>query len=319
MNVLPKVSVICLCYNQSKWVEEAVRSVLDQSYSNIQLIVIDDASTDDSASKIRLLKERHPSVEIILSEKNQGNCRAFNVGLKRATGDFIIDFAADDVMEPTRVEEQTNFFKTLDESYGVIFTDAEYINKNGEFIRMHYDYLKKKKLISTIPEGDVYRDVVSRYFISSPTMMIKKEVLDFLGGYDESLTYEDFDFWVRSSRKYKYAFLNKSLTKVRRSKNSMSSGWYQPGDNQLHSTYLVCRKAMLLNRDEGDVLALLKRIRYEHRQSILSGNHNEGKLFFALLDELNRVTSGDQFLHFANRLRMPLAWLRRLYHLYRFG
>lgn len=319
MNIFPKVSVICLCYNQSTWVEEAVTSVLHQTYPNIQLIVIDDASTDDSLSKIRQLKETHPSIEIILLDKNQGNCRAFNLGLKLATGDYIIDFAADDVMISNRIEEQINFFKTLDESYGVIFTDAEYINAKGEFIRMHYDYLKKKKLIVKIPEGDVYRDVVSRYFISSPTMMIKKEVLDLLGGYDETLTYEDFDFWVRSSRQYKYAFLNKSLTKVRRTENSMSTGWYQPGDRQLHSTYLVCRKALLLNRDEGDVLALLKRIRYEHRQSIFSGNYDEGKLFYGLLRELNRVTLWDRVLHFVNQLRIPMGWVRRLYHLYRFG
>jgi hypothetical protein len=221
-------------------------------------------------------------------------------------------------MIPERIARQVEFFQGLDESYGVIFTDAEYINAEGKFIRGHYDYLRKKKLITEIPQGDVYRNVLSRYFISSPTMMVKKKVFDVIGGYDESLVYEDFDFWVRSSRIYKYAFLNESLTKVRKTSYSMSSGWYQRGDKQLHSTYLVCRKAILLNRNEGDVVALLRRIRYELRQSVFSGNYDEGKLFYELLEELNRITLMDRIILMLNNLKLPIRWLRKFYHSVRF-
>ncbi len=87
-----------------------------------------------------------------------------------------------------------------------------------------------KSLISHIPQGDVYRDMLTTYFIPGPTMMIRREVFAALGGYDESLSYEDFDFWVRSSRIYRYAFLNERLTSIRKLKSSMSTGWYVPGD-----------------------------------------------------------------------------------------
>ena len=319
MIISPQVSVVCLCYNQSRWVEEAVTSVLNQTYPNIQLIIIDDCSTDDSPDRIKKIKKENPSVEIILSTVNRGNCSAFNKALKRVTGDYVIDFAADDVMMPDRVEKQVKFFQNLDETYGVVFTDAKYIDAGGEFIRNHYEYLRNNKLVSTIPQGDVYCDVLSRYFISSPTMMIKKKVFDDIGGYDESLAYEDFDFWVRSSRIYKYGFLNESLTKVRKTDYSMSTSQYRKGDKQLHSTYLVCCKAMHLNRDEEDVQALLKRIRYELRQSVFSENSNESKLFYELLVKMDKVTMLDRVLRTINQLGLPLSWARNLYNVIRFN
>ncbi|HEX5171147.1 MAG TPA: glycosyltransferase [Cyclobacteriaceae bacterium] len=318
MKELPLVSVVCLCYNQSRWLDEAVMSVLNQTYKNVQLIIVDDASTDDSVTKIKRLKDAYPSIEIILSAKNRGNCAAFNEALKKVTGDFVIDFAADDVMMPTRIERQIEFFKQLDSSYGVVFTNAEYIDATGRFIRNHYDYLFQRKLLSKVPQGDVYRDVLSTYFIASPTMMVRKEVFDKIGGYDEALAYEDFDFWVRSSRIFKYRFLDESLTKVRRTGLSMSSGWYKVGDRQLHSTYLVCCKAIHLNRDEDDVSALLKRVRYEMRQSVFSENHDEAHLFYELLRAINRINRKDKFLMLADRLKLPLKRFRSFYYSIRF-
>jgi hypothetical protein len=98
----------------------------------------------------------------------------------------------------------------------------------------------------------------------------------------------------------------------------MSSGWYKRGDRQLHSTYLVCKKAIELNRNQKEKNALLKRIRFELRQSIFSENHNEAKLFFGLLNELESVTTSDRILEVINGLELPVNWLRRLYHTARF-
>jgi glycosyltransferase involved in cell wall biosynthesis len=314
----PLVTVICLCYNQAQWVEEAVASVLNQTYQNIQVIVADDASTDDSPVVIRNIKIIHPGIEILLLTVNEGNCGAFNKSLKLAKGDYIIDFATDDVFNPDRIEKQVAYFDKLDNSFGVVFTDAEYIDAKGEFIRSHFAYLFKKRLLDKVPQGNVYREVLSTYFIPSPTMMVKRQVLEEMNGYDETLTYEDFDFWVRSSRKWKYAFLDECLTKIRKTGKSMSSGWYKQGDKQLLSTYAVCRKAMLLNRDKEDVASLLVRLRYELRQSIFSGNNNEAKLFYGLLVELEAVNNFDRALSFINTLKLPLGWLRNIYHSIRF-
>jgi glycosyltransferase involved in cell wall biosynthesis len=310
----PLVSVICLCYNHARFVREAVESVLNQSYKNVQVIVADDASTDNSIEEIHSLKATYASIELLLFPKNLGNCKAFNAALKLAKGEFVIDFATDDVMMPDRIEKQVSFFERLTPTVGVVYTDAVYINEDGKFIRNHFEYLFHKELISHIPQGDVYRDVLTTYFIPGPTMMIRREVFAALGGYDESLSYEDFDFWVRSSRIYRYAFLKERLTSIRKLKSSMSTGWYVPGDKQLHSTFLICKKAQQLNRDDGDDQALITRVRYEFRQSVLSGNHTEASLFYALLKELNGVRLAERTLRVLGRTGIPLAPLRKLYH-----
>jgi glycosyltransferase involved in cell wall biosynthesis len=315
----PLVSVVCLCYNQARFVEEAINSVLAQTYANIQLIVVDDASTDNSAAIIREIASKHPTIEHLLLPENLGNCRAFNRALPLARGEFIIDLAADDVFMPDRIERQVEIFSSLDDSFGVVFTDAIYIDEDGKFLREHYAYLFRKNLLKGIPEGDVYRHVLTRYFICSPTMMVRKKVMDDLHGYDESLSYEDFDFWVRSSRIYRYAYLDLKLTKVRRSARSMSVGWYRQGDRQLHSTYLVCRKALTLNRTEEDHRALAWRLKYELRQSVFSENHQEAGLFYALLRQTGRAGVADHLLFQLNKLGLPLAYLRRWYHRMRYA
>jgi glycosyltransferase involved in cell wall biosynthesis len=315
----PLVTVVCLCYNHERFVAEAIRSVLTQSYENIQLIVADDASTDNSVAVIREALAAHPQVETLFLPQNLGNCKAFNRALPRVKGEYVIDFAADDVMTPDRIEKQVNFFSTLESSYGVVFTNALYIDEQGKIMRDHYLYLFNKALLQTIPQGDVYPQVIARYFIASPTMMVRMSVMRALNGYDEALTYEDFDFWVRSSREYKYAFLNERLTRIRRSARSMSTGWYKPGDKQLHSTYLVCKKIAVLNRTEEERKALLTRLHYELRQSVFSTNREEAKLFYSMLKEMHANTLIDRLLVFLNRFHLPLWIVRDLYHKLRYG
>src|SRR5688572_7890154 len=126
----PLVSVICLCYNHQRFVREAVESVLNQSYKNIQVIIADDASTDNSVLEIKALKTENPTVELLLLPNNLGNCKAFNEALKLARGEFIIDFATDDLMMPNRIERQVGFFQRLDSTVGLIYTDAVYIDES---------------------------------------------------------------------------------------------------------------------------------------------------------------------------------------------
>ncbi|HEY9044706.1 MAG TPA: glycosyltransferase [Ohtaekwangia sp.] len=316
----PLVSIICLCYNHARFVEEALQSVVDQTYSNIQIIVVDDASADDSASVIRKFIERTGRTDIYFlpMPANVGNCKAFNKGLALATGEYIIDFATDDIMVPERVEKQVEFFRRFDHSVGVIFSDAIYVTSDRKFLYNHFEDLMRKKIIKAIPEGDVFKDVLTTYFISSPTMMIRKEVLDALGGYDENLAYEDFDFWVRSSRKYRYNYTIEKLTIVRKTSSSMSAGWYKVGDPQLHSTYLVCRKAQKMVKNQAEQKALIQRVRYELRQATFSENFKEGELFYHLLKELTSLSFEDTFLYILIQIKLPLAFLREVYNKLKF-
>ena len=319
MTTTPLVSVICLCYNHARFVQQAIESVIGQTYANIQLIVVDDASTDNSVEIIKKVTARCNSVEHLFLSENLGNCKAFNKGFALAKGKYVFDFATDDVLVPDRIEKQVTCFEKLGQTYGVVFTDAEYIDEENRFVRNHYEYLFRKKLLNYVPQGDVFSFIIRRYFVASPTMMVRKSVLDELNGYDENLSYEDFDFWVRSARICQYAFLNEKLTKIRLSKSSMSTGWYQRGDKQVHSTYLVCLKLTKLVQQPDEKESLLVRIRYELRQCTLSHNTNEALLFYNLLKELQGLRPVDRIWLLILKSGIPVAWLRALYHRLRFS
>ena len=288
----PLVSVVCLCYQHEAFVREALRSVIEQTYPAVELIVVDDASTDRSVETIQSFLQEHKLEDRVTTcflTQNVGNCAAFNRGLALARGKYIVDFATDDVMLPHRLEQQVSFFETLDDIYGVIFSEAQYVDERG--VRLYYHHRDRLKHIRPVPTGDIYAQLLSTYFIATPTMMMRKRVLDELGGYDEQLAYEDFDFWVRSSRNYRYAYQDVCTTQIRKHASSMAVSMYRPGDPQLHSTYLVCLKAKELNRTEEERQALVKRVQYELRQALWGGNWREAKLLAGLWKELRTVST----------------------------
>lgn len=261
----PLVTVVCLCYNHARFVKEAIQSVKSQTYENIELIVVDDASTDNSKEVIQQALQPYPEVTFISLDANEGNCRAFNRGWRVAKGEFMIDFAADDVLLPNRIERGVRAFLSSGSRAGVQFSDAELIDEQGKHLGFHSDRFPNQ----TIPQGDLYKELIRRYFICSPTMMFRKTVIDQLGGYDEQLAYEDFDFWIRSSRSFEYVYLPEVLVKRRVVKNSMSDRQFRHASVQQHSTFVVCEKIQTLNRTKDEQKALDARALYEWRQALL--------------------------------------------------
>ena len=278
----PVVSVICLSYNHEAFVEEALQSVVNQTYKSIELIAVDDFSVDRSALVIRKFISKNPSVEFLPLPGNLGNCKAFNIGFKMSKGEFIIDLAADDILMPDRIEKGVKSFQALGKNVGVQFSDAELINRQGKSLGYHSDRFPHE----SIPQGDLYCDLLARYFINSPTMMIRREVFAKLGGYDDSLAYEDFDFWVRSARDFEYHYIPEPLVKKRILEDSLGQSQQRRGSDQYLSTLRVCRKAMLLNRTPKENRALKKRIGYEMRQAVWKRNFNSLREYIRLWREI---------------------------------
>lgn len=265
----PLVSVICLCYNHSKYVVESIESVLSQSYANIELIIIDDASTDNSQSVIHNFIDSYPEVKFIPLSRNIGNCRAFNIGWQASSGDYVIDLAADDLLLPERISVGVDCFLKVGSEYGVHFGDARIIDKNGDLLGEH---LTSSYFQHDVPEGILFSTLLSKYFINPATMMYSKPLLDYLGGYDESLAYEDFDLWVRSSKEFKYCYTSSLLVAKRNLIGAHSSRQYKPGSKIVKSTLQVCEKAFALCENNQDWQALLIRIKYEMKMAFFSLN-----------------------------------------------
>ncbi|NEM98306.1 glycosyltransferase family 2 protein [Pontibacter burrus] len=311
---LPRVSIICLCYNHERFLKEALDSALAQTYPNLELIVVDDSSTDNSPTIIDEYCRRFPQISFISTGQNVGNTKAFNIGWRASEGEFIIDFATDDVLLPDRVEKQVNQFLALDKSYGVVYSDAAYIDDHSNFLHLHSQKYKPSL------DADVFREVLKRYFICPPTMMMRREVLEELNGYDETLAYEDFDFWVRSARNWNYSYLPEITTKRRLHHNSLSAKYYTSDGKMLRSTLEVCQKAVKLLRTKDEKTALIQRLKYEIRHAYLTNHFTETKQFLKLLRDITPNPGViSQLITRLSNSEISLSFIRRLYYSLRYG
>lgn len=310
---VPLVSVICTAYNHEEFIDEALASVARQTYPNIELIIIDNASTDGTLKRINLFCQQHSYAHRITNAWNKGLCAAFNQGLALAKGTYVIDFSGDDLLLPCRIERQVAYFETLPEHYGVIFSNAQYIDTAGVPGQTHYPVDTSGHAKVPVPVGDVYQAVLERYFICTPTMMIRRRVLDVLSGYDESLVYEDFDFWVRSSVRYLYAYQDEVLTQKRVVRSSLSTWVFQPGSGMLESTLAVCNKAYDLNRNQKEFDALASRIRTFIRKCFYAQEFELAVRFRHLLNYIEDPGLATECIILLCRMRLPVNWVYRFY------
>lgn len=306
----PRVSVICLCYNQSAFVAEAIDSVLKQTYKPIELIVVDDASTDNSVETIKNLVAQH-GFQAIFNKKNLGNCRSFNLAFQRTSGSFIIDLAADDLLLPERIAVGVNTLQALPDDYGIHFCDVAFIDKNEKSLGFQYRQDKMDHVLEKVPNGDVYQDILARHFISAPSMMIKRAVFEVLSGYDDTLSYEDFDFWVRSSRIYKYAFTDQTLVKKRMLKHSLTSARYAKNGVHILSTARVCEKALKLNKTKAEDKALQQRCHYELKWAIATESWWAAQKLLNLLEKLGVSGIKKNLFQFIINIKPPVFWLTK--------
>lgn len=287
----PLVSIICLCYKHSRFVTEALDSVLGQSYPHWELIVIDDQSPDESVTVIQDWITQHTyitqSISFLPLEKNVGNCAAFNRGLAQAKGEYVIDFAADDVLLPQRLAEQVSCLEANPQA-AAAFADALLISENGQPLRTHFRRNAQGKLLENVPSGNIFRRLFLGHFICSPTLMFRAQPLRELGGYDETLAYEDFDIMMRLARRWDLLFQDSVQTKYRIVSGSLSQQFYTQRQNKmLSSTLVICQKAdnLCITFEEKQALAVF--VRYHLRQSVFMHNPDLVQKYANLLQQMN--------------------------------
>jgi len=205
---LANVTVYITNYNYAAYLEQAVESVLNQSYSKIDLLIIDDGSSDNS----RDLMQKYdglPNVTLLF-QQNLGLNRTNNVALEMAKGKYLVRLDADDYFEPNAIETMVNVLES-DNELGLVFPDYYYVDKFGKRIgeERRHDFEKDVTVFDQPAHG--------------ACTMVRTEMLRKLGGYDEQFTCQDgYDLWIKFVSNHKVNNINQPLFSYRRHGNNLT-------------------------------------------------------------------------------------------------
>ncbi|MBW4427332.1 MAG: glycosyltransferase [Nostoc desertorum CM1-VF14] len=208
---LPKISVIIPAYNSEKTIGHTIQSVLNQTFTDLELIVINDGSQDLTLKIVTQIKD--PRIKVF-SYSNAGGNISRNRGLQRAVGEFVSFLDADDLWTPDKLQSQ---LKALQENATaqVAYSWTDYINTNDEFI------LSGKRVNVN---GNVYENLLLNNFLENGSNpLICRKALIKLGGFDESLSAaQDWDMWLRLASKFDFICVPSVQILYRISANSVS-------------------------------------------------------------------------------------------------
>lgn len=225
-----KISIITPSFNQGQFIEETIKSVLHQNYPDLEYIVIDGGSTDNT---IGILKKYRNKIRWI-SEKDEGQTDAINKGIRMATGDIIAYINSDDYYSEGALENVARFFTNTP---GAKWVTGDYfiINEKGKKIQ---SYIRSyKKLLRRLP---FYPMLSFANFIAQPSTFLKKEVINRVGLFNKSLHYAmDYEYWLRVLRNYPLCVLNEPLSSFRIHKLSKGGSQFK---KQLEEEYRVIKK-----------------------------------------------------------------------------
>jgi alpha-1,3-rhamnosyltransferase len=208
-NEMPLVSVIIPSYNHEKYIEEAVRSVWSQTYNNVELIVIDDGSTDRSVEILNRLEKLSPIYMKVIKKKNEGVCKALNLGLSMATGKYISVLGSDDRYLEHKLDILTSIIEKTNDSISFIYSKNSCINEDGNCIDLWLPPIPKTK-------EDLFEEILLfKIFPTICSTLIKKNILVDLGGFNENYKAEDLDLLLRLTRNHKALFHNQTTWQYR--------------------------------------------------------------------------------------------------------
>jgi glycosyltransferase involved in cell wall biosynthesis len=198
----PAVSVVLPTYNREDVVGRAIESVLEQSYRDFELIVVDDGSTDDTAAVVRSFDD--PRVAFLEYEENSGAPAARNTGIREAAGEFIAFQDSDDEWHPEKLEKQMEVFADAPPSVGVVYTGFTRVGEETETYHPGPGVDPK--------EGDVHQSLLRQNFVTTQAAVVRAQCFEDVGGFDERLPrFQDWELWIRISREYAFKLVDQSL------------------------------------------------------------------------------------------------------------
>jgi glycosyltransferase involved in cell wall biosynthesis len=226
----PMVSVVITTYNRANLIARSIQSVLNQSYSDFEIIVVDDGSDDDTEAAVWRFTDE--ALRYIRLEGNKGPGAARNMGIQKCRGRFIAFQDSDDEWLPEKLEKHMRIFKEHMPGVGFVYSDMRRILKDGTTI-----YHKSPTLVP----GDLINPASQFYqvhMLGIQSTVIKKECFEYVGYFDERFRcFEDLELFLRLSRHYDHYHIREPLVNYYET-NGVSTNWRA----ELHARALLLKK-----------------------------------------------------------------------------
>jgi len=207
------VSVIIPVYNRESLIASTLDSVLNQSYSQLDIIVVNDGSSDKTNEILSVYQANYSQKITVINQNNQGQIKARNNGIKKAKGEYIAFLDSDDLWLGNKLEKQLPLFNNG--NVGLVFSGNYNINNAGDIIAT--------EPIESVLGTNIYKDLLVENLMAGGSVVIKHKTLIDVGLFDESLeAAENWDLWIRISRIYKADFIREPLMKYRIHSGNMS-------------------------------------------------------------------------------------------------
>ena len=271
------ITVVIPTYNRYGLLKIAIDSVLDQSYRDFELIVIDDGSTDDTHALVR----SYGDSLVYLKQENQGPSAARNRGIEESRGSLVAFLDSDDRWHPDKLLIQ---IEAMEEEPGYL------ISHTGEVWYRNGELLRQKKKHQKLP-GYIFERSLSMCMVSMSTVIARRELFDHIGCFDEKLPCcEDYDFWLRASLRYPFLLVDQPLTFKEGGREDQVSVIYRIGMDRFRIQSIVNlleKKVLSEEQSEEAQKELRKKCWIYGKGCIKWGKEEEGRRYLELPERLN--------------------------------
>lgn len=257
----PLISVILPTFNRAGVLPRAIDSVFDQSYKNVELIVVDDGSTDDT----RQIMDKYGDKLIYIKQANQGVSAARNTGIRAARGQYIAFIDSDDKWMNSKLEDQLRFFNEHEkDNLALVCTNVVAIDLNG----VHHDRRRFQPRNSSCILNVV--DIFMDPYLGLPTVMLRTDCINKQNTFDESLeSAEDIELYLRLTVTKNAGYLHKKLVEVYQSHNSLSASVTSYDDNIHVITRFLNQNQNLFTGYEKEICSLMHGVFMDYARTLL--------------------------------------------------
>ncbi|MFN5960585.1 MAG: glycosyltransferase, partial [Verrucomicrobiota bacterium] len=192
----PKVSFLALCFNHAPYLKQCLDAIAAQQWPHAELIILDNASADNSPDIIRHWARSSPlPTTLLLETERRGICANVNHMLAHASGEFFALISTDDYWLPSKTARQVAALSSLGDDWSVAYSDAICIDAAGH--PLPDPFIQSHRSFDQLPSGDILAELIRGPFIPAMSTLVRRSALAKAGTYDESLVYEDYDMWIR--------------------------------------------------------------------------------------------------------------------------